>query len=123
MLAFLISLGLIVLWLLFLRMAFTTGPDGIPMPRGTPAPGAFIVTGLFGAVALAGGIAALKDVPVGVAITGAVSLVPVGLYLMLFPVPTRLIGLLDVAMLVIGIVLIRTERVDPDELSPPEPLG
>jgi len=38
-------------------------------------------------------------------------------------VPTRLIGLLDVAMLVIGIVLIRTERVDPDELSPPEPLG
>jgi hypothetical protein len=113
--AFLISLGLIALWLLFLRMAFTTGPDGIPIPRGTPAPGAFLVTAIFGGVALAGGIAALRDVPVGVAITGGISLFPVGLYLTLFPVPTRLIGVLDAALLVIGIVLMRTERISPPE--------
>ena len=57
----------------------------------------------------------------GVAITGAISLIPVGLYLMLFPVPTRLIGLLDIGLLVIGIVLIKTDPTSPPEVSPPEP--
>jgi hypothetical protein len=114
-LAFLIALGLIALWVLFLRMAFTTSPDGIPIPRGTPAPGAFLVTAIFGGVALAGGLAALRDAPVGVAISGGISLFPVGLYLTLFPVPTRLIGVLDAALLVIGIVLMRTERISPPE--------
>ena len=110
-----------MLWLFFLRMAFTTSPDGIPIPRGTPAPGAFMVTGIFGAVAVAGGIAALRDVPVGVAITGGISLFPVGLYLSLFPGSTRWIGLLDLAMLVIGIVLMRTERISlPEQPESPD---
>jgi hypothetical protein len=88
----------------------------MPLPGGAPAPGAFMVTLIFGGVAVAGGMAALRDVPVGVALTGGVSLVPVGLYLTLFPGPTRWIGVLDAALLAIGIVLMRTER-----LSPPEP--
>ena len=109
--AFLASLGLVGLWIAFARVTFAASPGGVP------APGAFVVTLMFGGVALAGGIAALRDVPVGVAITGLIGLVPVGLYLALFP-PTRWITLLDAALLGIGIVLMRTEPVTPPE--PPE---
>jgi hypothetical protein len=114
----LISLALVALWLLFLRDAFTTVPEGIPLTPRAPAPGAFMVTLIFGAVAVAGGMAALRDVPVGVALTGGISLVPVGLYLLLFPGPTRWIGVLDAALLAIGIALVRTEPISPPE--PPE---
>jgi len=109
--AFLISLALVALWLGFLHATFAGSAGGVP------APGAFVVTLMFAGVALAGGIAALKDVPVGVAISGGVSLVPVGLYLSLFP-PTRWITLLDAALLLIGILLIRSATVSPPE--PPE---
>ena len=51
-----------------------------------------------------------------VALAGGLSLVPVGLYLMLFPGPTRWIGLLDAGMLVIGVALARADRVPQDEV-------
>ena len=99
--AFVISLALVVLWLRFLQATFAGSPGGVP------APGAFGVTLLFSAVAITGGVAALKDVPVAVALTGFLSLVPVGLYLLSFPGSTRWIGVLDAAMLAIGVVLMR----------------
>ena len=102
--AFLVSLALVVLWLAFLRQAFETSQGGVP------APGAFVVTLIFGGIAIAGGVAALRDVPVAVVLTGLISLLPVGFYLAMFPGTTRWIGVLDAALLAIGIVLLRSDR-------------
>jgi len=93
------------LWFAFLRTAFAGSPGGVP------APGAFIVTLIFGGLAIAGGVAAVRDVPVAVALTGLISLVPVGLYLGMFPGPTRWIGVLDAALFGIGLVLMRSEVI------------
>ena len=105
--AFLISLALVAMWFAFLRAAFASSTGGVP------APGAFVVTLIFSGIALAGGVGALRDVPVAVALTGLVSMLPVGLYLMVFPGPTRWIGVLDAALLMIGITLLR--QGDPEE--------
>jgi len=53
-------------------------------------------------------VAAVRDVAVGVVISGLVSLVPVGLFLGLFP-PTRWITLLDLCLIGIGVALVRTD--------------
>lgn len=106
--AFFVSLALVGAWLTFLRASFGGSVGGVP------APGAFVVTLMFCGVAVAGGVAALRDLSVGVAISGFVSLVPVGLYLSLFP-PTRWITLFDLVLLGIGVLLIRGERVSPPE--------
>jgi hypothetical protein len=61
-----------------------------------------------------------------VVLAGGLSLIPVGLYLMLFPGPTRWIGLLDAGMLVIGVALVRADRIRQDEnlsLRAPPPSG
>jgi hypothetical protein len=77
-----------------------------------------MVTLIFGGLAIAGGVAALRDVPVAVALTGLVSLLPVGLYLGMFPGSTRWIGVLDAVLLAIGVALMRSERVIPPPASP-----
>lgn len=113
--AILASLALVGMWIVFLRAAFAGSVGGVP------APGAFVVTLMFAGIAIAGGVAAARDLSVGVAISGFVSLVPVGLFLVLFP-PTRWITLMDLVLLGTGIALIRTERwVTRPE--PPESLG
>jgi hypothetical protein len=111
--AFTIALALVALWFRFLQATFAGSLGGVP------APGAFVVTVLFSGVAIAGGVAALRDVPVAVALTGFLSLVPVGLYLLLFPGATRWIGVLDAAMLAIGLVMLRSPDGAGDEVSPP----
>lgn len=113
--AFAISVALVGLWIRFLRATFDGSPGGVP------APGAFVVTLMFGGVALAGGVAAIRDVAMGVAISGLVSLVPVGLFLALFP-PTRWITLLDLCLLAIGVALVRSDRSF-SRPAPPESPG
>ena len=49
--------------------------------------------------------------PGAVVLTGLVSLLPVGLYLAMFPGATRWIGVLDAVLLAIGIVLLRSDRL------------
>ena len=100
--AALCALALTLQWVQFVREVFAAA-------SGVPAAGAFVVALVFTGLALSGGVAAIRDVPVVVALAGGLSLMPVGLYLMLFPGPTRWIGLLDVGMLGIGVVLARTE--------------
>ena len=102
------ALALVVQWIQFVREVFAAA-------SGTPAAGAFVVALVFTGLALSGGVAAVRDVPVVVALAGGLSLIPVGLYLMLFPGSTRWIGLLDAGMLVIGVVLARSERDGQDE--------
>lgn len=99
------ALALVGLWVLFLRAAFATALGAVP------APGAFVVTLIFGGIAVAGGVAALRDVPVAVMLSGLISLLPVGLYLTLFPGVTRWIGVLDGALLGIGLALMRRTEV------------
>ena len=106
--AALCALALALQWIRFVREVFAAA-------SGMPAAGAFVVALVFTGLALSGGVAAVRDVPVVVALAGGLSLIPVGLYLMLFPGPTRWIGLLDAGMLVIGVALVRADRVRQDE--------
>ena len=117
-LAFLCALALVGFWIRFLLETFASATGGVP------APGAFVVTMIFAGIALAGGVAALRDAPAAVALAGLLSLIPVGLYLMLFPGTTRWIGVLDACMLVSGVILMRRFPVEPcDDLTrlPPPP--
>ena len=107
--AALCALALVLQWIQFVREVFAAA-------SGMPAAGAFVVALVFAGLALSGGVAAIRDVPVVVALAGGLSLVPVGFYLMLFPGPTRWIGLLDTGMLVIGVALARADRVTQDEV-------
>jgi len=105
--ATLCALALVLQWIQFVREVFAA-------TSGMPAAGAFVVALVFSGLALSGGVAAVRNVPIVVALAGGLSLVPVGLYLLLFPGPTRWIGLLDAGMLVIGIALARTDHVPQD---------
>ncbi len=106
--AALCALTLVFQWIRFLQEVFT-------IASGMPAAGAFVVALVFTGLALSGGVAAVRDMPIVVVLAGGLSLIPVGLYLMLFPGPTRWIGLLDAGMLVIGVALVRADRVRQDE--------
>lgn len=106
--AALCALTLILQWIRFVHEVFA-------VTSGVPAVGAFVVALVFTGLALSGGVAAVRDVPIVVALAGGLSLIPVGLYLMLFPGPTRWISLLDAGMLVIGVALVRADRIRQDE--------
>jgi hypothetical protein len=108
--AALCALALVLQWVLFVREVFAAA-------SGMPAAGAFVVALVFTGLALSGGVAAVRDVPIVVALAGGLSLVPVGIYLILFPGPTRWIGLLDVVMMAIGVALARADRGPQDEVS------
>ena len=117
--AALCALTLVFQWVRFVHEVFL-------IAAGMPAGGAFVVALVFTGLALAGGVAAVRDVPIVVVLAGGLSLIPVGLYLMLFPGPTRWIGLLDAGMLVIGVALVRADRIRQDEnlsLRAPPPSG
>lgn len=101
-LAALVATGLVVLWVLFVRSIFLESDL-------RPAPAAFMFPILFFALAITGGIAALRDEPIPVMIAGGLSLFPAGLLLAVIPGPTRLIGIFDLTLLLIGILLFRSE--------------
>lgn len=101
-LAALAAAGLVVLWISFVRNIFLESDL-------RPAPAAFMFPILFFTLAITGGIAALRDEPIPVIIAGGLSLFPAGLLLAVIPGPTRLIGILDLALLLIGILLLRSE--------------
>lgn len=99
--------GLVVLWVLLA----VRGP-GLPGEAGGPVPDAamppvLLGVAIFSALALAAAVAALRDAPLVVTLCGAIGLVPVGLYTLLLPWPYRLIGLLDAALVVVGVLLLR----------------
>lgn len=73
---------------------------------GIATPAAALVTAIFAGMALAGLGAALKDVPVVLALVGLFSLLPVGTYFLVAPGYLPVIGWCDVGMLVSGAVLL-----------------
>lgn len=108
--------GAAVSWVLFLRAAFAQSPGSF-VPTG-----AVLLAIVFGGLAISASVAAIRDIPIVVAFAGGLSLVPMGLYMLLFPGPGRWIGLCDFGMLAIGIALVRSDRSGPDDdHSPSEP--
>lgn len=106
--ALLAALALVALWVLL----GVVGP-AVPGSAGTAPPDAalppiLLGVAIFSALALAGGMAALRDAPLVVVLCGGISLMPVGLYTLLMPFPFRLIGVLDVVLVVAGVMLLRS---------------
>lgn len=107
-LAVLSALALVVLWVLLGAVGpAVPGSAGASLPDAALPP-ILLGVAIFSALALAGGAAALRDAPVVVVLCGGISLVPVGLYSLLMPFPFRLIGVLDVVLLVAGVMLLRS---------------
>jgi len=98
-----VSAGIVILWILFVRSIFL-------MSELRPAPAAFAFPILFFALAISGGVASLRDEPIRVIIAGGLSLFPAGILLAFIPGPSRWIGILDAVLLLIGIVLLRSEH-------------
>jgi hypothetical protein len=98
-----VAASLVVLWILFVRNIFL-------MSELRPAPAAFMFPIFFFTLAVSGGVAAVRDEPIRVIIASALSLFPAGLLLAFIPGPSRLIAILDLALLVIGVLLLRSER-------------
>lgn len=99
-----VAIALVVLWILFVRQIFLASAL-------RPAPAAFMFPILFFTLAISGGVAAIRDEPIRIIISGGLSLFPAGLLLAFIPGPSRWIGILDLTLLLLGIVLLRTERV------------
>ena len=102
--AIVISLGLIVLWVRFARGLFL-GSTSLPSPGGIMLP-VFFCT-----LALGAALAAWRGDGIPVALAGGIALVPMGLLMAFIPGASRLIGLFDVGLIVLGILLMRTEEI------------
>jgi hypothetical protein len=97
-----VSLVLIALWVRFGHWIFTSA-------QSKPAPAAVLLPVFFSGVALGAGFAAVRGEGIKIALAGGISLVPMGLFLFLFPGFPRLIGLLDITLIALGVVLMRGE--------------
>jgi len=100
-----LALTAIALWILFALEVFTLA--------GTmPAPSGIMLPMFYGGVAAGAVWAAVRDEPVVLVITGGISLFPAGLFLLMFPWPARGMALIDIALIVLGVLLMR-DRSEP----------
>jgi len=95
-----LALVAVVLWILFAVEIF--GLSGT-----IPAPSGIMLPLFYGGVAAGAAWAAIRDEPVVLVIAGGLSLVPGGLFLLMFPWPARGMALIDIALMVLGIALMR----------------
>src|SRR4051812_19904721 len=105
--AVLLAVALILLWTRFARDVFAQSPA-------LPAPSGVLMPIFFGCLALGAGVSGARGDGVPLAIAGGLSLIPMGFVLLLFPGPARLNGLFDVALVVLGVLLIRTDDRAPE---------
>jgi hypothetical protein len=63
----------------------------------------------FCSLALGAALGGARGEGIQVAIAGGLSLVPMGILLVLFPGSPRLIGTFDIALIVLGVLLIRSD--------------
>lgn len=112
------AVALIGLWARFAYLIFQEGP-------GPPAPGGVMLPVLFSVVSLGAALASWRGDGIQVLLAGGLSLMPMGvIVLLLFPGVPRFIGVLDVALIVIGGLLIRAENRAFDDAEgrlPPDP--
>ena len=98
-----IAVLLIVSWI---RFGFAIFAEA----QGRPAPAAIMLPVFFCAVAIGAALAALRGDGMPVALAGGLSLVPMGVLLLFFPGSPRVIGLLDLGLITLGVLLVRSER-------------
>ena len=101
--AFICAISLIALWIVFFRTVFMVS-------QGEPAPYGIMMPLFFCTVALGAGLAALRGDGIPVALAGGFGLFPMGIVLAVYPGPTRMIGVLDVALIATGIAIMRREN-------------
>ena len=98
-----VAATLIVLWIRFGYVVFTT-------TQYRPAPAAIMLPVFFCVVALGAALAAVQGDAIKIAIAGGISLLPMGFFLLLFPGSARFIPLLDMTLIALGVILMRSER-------------
>jgi hypothetical protein len=111
-----VALGLIGLWISFARALFAS-------TQFMPAPGGVMLPILFCVFALGAALAAWRGEGVSVALAGGLSLVPMGIVLLFFPGPARVVPLFDLTLIVLGVALMRNDPTNldrfPMQSSPP----
>ena len=98
----LIAVSLIYLWIQFARDIFARSGN-------MPAAAAIMLPIFFCSLALGAALGGARGEGIQVAIAGGLSLVPMGVLLVLFPGSPRLIGTFDVVLIVLGVLLIRSD--------------
>jgi hypothetical protein len=108
-----LALTALVLWILFAIELFALS-EGFPAPSGIMLPLYYCC--------VAGGAfwAAVRDEPVVLVLAGGISLVPGGLFLLMFPGPFRGVALIYIALIVLGVILMRA-RPEPEPEEPAAP--
>jgi hypothetical protein len=102
-LAVVLAIALIALWFTFAREMFRVS-------QGQPAPAAIMMPIFFCTLAMGAGLAALRGEGISVALAGGLSIFPMGLFLLLYPGPTRYVGMMDIALIAIGLAIMRREN-------------
>ncbi len=93
------ALALLVLWVFLVRYLVIES-------QFQPAPGVIMLPILFLCLAGWAAAGAVRDEPIVVLLAGALSLVPVGIFLLFMPHFVRWIGILDLAIAVAGVILL-----------------
>ncbi len=114
--AALLALALLPLWAALIHTLFAAAGS-------QPAPAVIMLPVLFLSLALWAVVAALRDEGMLLVLAGGLSFVPIGLFLLFMPGFARWIGVLNLALVGIGVVLLRTEGELPTALDTlvPEP--
>jgi hypothetical protein len=109
-LALVLALATIGLWFLFSAEIFA-------LSDGMPAPGGIMLPLFYGSVALGAAFGSVRDEPVVLVLAGGLSLFPGGLLLLMIPGPSRLIALIDIALIILGVWMMRSPR---EPATPPD---
>jgi hypothetical protein len=97
----LMALSLVVLWAFLVRYLFQESGQ-------QPAPALIFLPPFFFGLAAWAGVAAIRDEPVLVVLTGGLSLVPTGVFFLFMPGFARWIGILNLGLVVVGVLLLRS---------------
>jgi len=105
-----LALAALALWILFAVELFS-------LSGGMPAPSGIMLPLYYCCVAAGAFWAAVRDEPVVLVLAGGISLVPGGLFLLMFPGPSRGVALIYIALIVLGVILMRS-RPEPEPEGP-----
>jgi len=93
------AVGLVVLWVFLVRYLYLES-------QGQPAPAVLMLPLFFFSLAGWGFVAALRDEPIILIVSGGLSLVPLGIFFLFMPSFVRWIGLLDLGLIAVGMILL-----------------
>lgn len=97
-----LAAALVVLWVLLVGYVILEAEY-------RPAPAVFMLPIFFFSLAIWAGVAALKDEPIVMVLAGGLSFLPMGLILLFMPGFARWIAIIDLALIAIGVALLRSD--------------